>query len=372
MLPVAIGCQDWDGRHLPDGRPSSVEGVTMNAAAAPAEAEGEIDEKSAGSGLERDPVASDARSFGAFSAAGGWMFALMVARSVRKGERASAEAADPAESGACGKVSMTAFAKSAGCDSGRVSRYWRAWERAAADGLVPPADALAPGQETPLPDADRWSSYFSLYEATGDRNENLAAMAETVGTSFGKAVEIASNRPAMRAAILGDPQTAAAAREALLERPHDRAAVLAQAMSDPVARKEAAVEARRMERAEYVQRVLSEGKARTPSGQVIEVTADDAERHLAVVQDPDASAEAVTEAYDFVQDLIADAVQADPDAYIHEQRTRLSKVVNSTVKSIQALDPDDLLAFADDTLITSVSELQQQVNALAAVLLRSP
>jgi len=290
------------------------------------------------------------------------MFALMVARSVRKGERTSSP----------GKVSMTAFARSAGCDAGRVSRYWRAWERAAEDGLVPPADTLEPGQETPLPDADRWSSYFSLYEATGDRNENLAAMAETVGTSFGKAVEIASNRPAMRAAILGDPQTAAAAREALLERPHDRAAVLAQAMSDPVARKEAAVEARRMERAEYVQRVLSEGKARTPSGQVIEVTADGAERHLATVQNPDASAEDVAEAYDFVQDLIADAVQADPDAYIHEQRTRLSKVVNSTVKSIQALDPDDLLAFADDTLITSVSELQQQVNALAAVLLRSP
>ncbi|GAA2733983.1 hypothetical protein [Actinocorallia aurantiaca] len=140
--------------------------------------------------------------------------------------------------------------------------------------------------------------------------------------------EIASNRQAMRAAILGDPQTAAVARDALLERPQDRAAVLAAALADPDARKEAAAHTRRAERADYVTKVLSEGKARTPSGQMIELNPADAAgvvMGLATVQDPDASTETVNEAYEFMQDLIADAVDANSEVLIREQRTKIGK-----------------------------------------------
>ncbi|MEU5883032.1 hypothetical protein [Spirillospora sp. NPDC047279] len=323
-------------------------------------------------GTAADPVARDARSFGAFSAAGGWTFALMVARSVRKGERRGSDTAG--EPGAVpGKVSLKAFAEQAGCDAARVSRYWRAWERAADEGVVPPAGRLSPGQDVPLPEPDTWASYFMVYEATTDRHAGLAAEAESIGTSFNKAVDIASNRPAMRAAILGDPQTAAAAREALLGRPQERTAIIAQALTDPDTRRQAAAESRRVERAAYVERVLSEGKAKTPGGQMIDLDpaeGADVVARLATVRDPEATVEEVNEAYEYVQDLIAGAVDADPDVLVHEQRTRIGKVVTSTVKNLQTIDPDDLLAFADDSVITGLSELQRQVNTLATLVLK--
>lgn len=327
---------------------------------------------------EHDPITRDARSFGAYAEHGSWLFALMVARSARNAQSSpSVSGPDDRRGGTSSpesnKVSFTAFAERAGCGVGRVSRYYKAWERAAEAGIVPRAAKLRPGQEVALPAPETWADYFTLYETSSDRREQLAAEAEAIGTSYKKAVEIASNRPAMRAAILGDPQTAEAAREALLERPEARAAVMALALADPVLRKEVAVETRRAERAEYVQRVLSEGKAKSPGGQVVELSSEARENaagHLAVAQDSHASADAVTESYEFVQSLIAEAVQADPDLLIREQRTKLGKTLHNTVKSIQSIDPDDLIAFADDSLVTRVTELQQKVNDLAALIVR--
>ncbi|MDF5758376.1 hypothetical protein [Spongiactinospora sp. TRM90649] len=331
---------------------------------------------------EHDPITRDAQGFGAYAEYGCWLFALMVARSARNargGSLPGAPVSDPNDqperpsTPESGKVSFTAFAERAGCDVGRVSRYFKAWERAAQAGIVPPAAKLRPGQEVALPAPETWAAYFTFYETSNDKRQQLAAEAEAIGTSYKKAVEITSNRPAMRAAILGDPQTAEAARDALLERPEARAAVMAQALADPVLRKEAAVETRRAERAEYVQRVLTEGKAKSPGGQLVELSPEareNAANHLAVVQDSHASADAVTESYEFVQNLIAEVVQADPDLLIREQRTKLSKTLHNTVKSIQSIDPDDLLAFADDSLVIRVTELQQKVNDLAALIVR--
>jgi hypothetical protein len=332
---------------------------------------------------ERDPIVRDAQTFGSYAASGGWMFALMVARSVRKGGSgfkpgtAVSSVNDPngmPSTSEVAKVEFKTFAKWARCDVGRVSRYFKAWERASAAGVVPPASDLQPGQEIALPAPETWATYFTFYEATNDKHEHLAEEAEAVGTSYKKAVEITANRPAMRAAILADPQTAEAARDALLERPEARAAIMAKALADPATRKEAAVETRRAERVEYLRRVLSEGKAKTPFGQVIELgptLRERASEHLVAVQDPNVSAGTVMEAYEFVQDLIGEAVQADPEILVREQRTKLGKTLTSTVKSVASIDPDDLIAFADDTLITSVTELQQKVNELAALIVRS-
>jgi hypothetical protein len=108
-----------------------------------------------------DLVARDAREFGGYARTGSWTFALMVARSVRPGGQAAGETP---------KVSAKEFARLAGCSPERVMRYYKAWDRAADDGLVPHFEALRPGQETELPDADVWLSYYvSRNSATSER-----------------------------------------------------------------------------------------------------------------------------------------------------------------------------------------------------------
>lgn len=343
---------------------------------------------------EDDPIDRDAHTFGVFAEHGGWMFALLVARSARKGgpgprlaesgaesDEPSAEpsvavtglAAEESLSGEADKVSFKTFARRARCDVKRVSRYHRAWERAAQAGIVPPAAQLSPGQDVLLPPPESWATYFTTYEPGNDRHEQLAAEADAIGTSFKKAVEITTNRPAMRAAILGDPRTAQAAQEALLERPEARAALVAEALADPAVRKQATAQARTAERIEYLQRVLADGKAKTPGGRLIELESAAQQtiaQRLAAIRDPHSSAEEVAQAYEYVQDVVAHTVQADPDLLLQEQRTKLGKTLHSTVKSIESIDPDDLLAFADDALITSITALQERVNALAALIIK--
>ncbi|MFD4687945.1 hypothetical protein ACFWO0_35320, partial [Streptomyces sp. NPDC058461] len=98
-----------------------------------------------------DLVARDAREFGVYARTGGWAFGLMVARSVRPGGQGADETP---------KVSAKEFAALAGCSPDRVMRYYKAWDRAADDGLVPQFEELAPGQEVELPDADVWLTYY--------------------------------------------------------------------------------------------------------------------------------------------------------------------------------------------------------------------
>ncbi|EPJ42224.1 hypothetical protein STAFG_0691 [Streptomyces afghaniensis 772] len=108
-----------------------------------------------------EPIARDAREFGAYARTGGWAFGLKVARSVRPGGQGADETP---------KVSAKEFAELAGCSPERVMRYYKAWDRAADDGLVPHFEALTPGQEVELPDADVWLSYYvSRSGATSER-----------------------------------------------------------------------------------------------------------------------------------------------------------------------------------------------------------
>ncbi|MFJ4791797.1 hypothetical protein [Kitasatospora purpeofusca] len=333
-----------------------------------------------GADPEKDPVTRDTRDFGGYAQQGAWIFGLMVARSVRKagGPRPGktvSESNDQHERpsrAALGnqKVSATEFAERAGCGVDRVSRHLNAWERAAEAGLVPHAKDLNPGQDIELPAAETWGQFYLFYETTSDRRESIAAVAEEIGTSYKKAVEITANRSAMRAAILGDPKTAEMARDALMERPEIRAEVISKVLADPVVRREAAVETRKAERAEYVRHVAADGKCKTPAGQVLELPAqakEEAVKLLAVVDDPRATPEAVAEAYEAAQELTAKIIEGDPEVQLREQRTRFSKALSSTAKSIQAIDPDDLAAVADDELRTKLAELQQQVNDLAAL-----
>jgi hypothetical protein len=77
------------------------------------------------------------------------------------------------------KVSAKRFAELAGCSAERVMRYYKAWDRAADDGMVPHFEALAPGAEIDLPDSDVWLSYYSSRSsATSDRGTAITAAAE--------------------------------------------------------------------------------------------------------------------------------------------------------------------------------------------------
>ncbi|UDM05527.1 hypothetical protein [Streptomyces longhuiensis] len=318
---------------------------------------------------ERDPVARDARVFGAYDRSGGWVFGLLVARNVQPGtvERRPSETWG-VDDGDVEKVSASRFAEMAGTSAARVMRFYRAWERAAADSKVPSFDKLTPGQEIDLPDAHLWGDYFTVYEQSTDRREHIAEEAKAAGTSYTEAMKVAKNPAAMRTAILGDPKTAEAARDALMGRPELRATVVAQAMSDPAIRKEAAAQTRKAERIEFVRQVATDGKAKTPAGQIIELTSQARQKVsacLAAVEDSEATPESVTDAYETVREAIEETVESDRDLQTIEQRTQYLKALKSTAKGIESIDPQQLATVIDDDVRESIKQLQQRINALA-------
>ncbi|CAL9528902.1 hypothetical protein [Streptomyces sp. enrichment culture] len=325
-----------------------------------------------------DSVAQDAKQFGAYARAGGWIFGLMVARSVRPGNSRQAVNDDSAEQGGSRKVTAGKFAIMAGTGVPRVMRFYKAWERAAEAGVVPGFDSLTPGVSVDLPDPELWAEYFTTYERNSDRRESIAQQAEIAGSSYAEALKVAERPGALRTAILGDAKTAEAARAALIDRMEDdpdlqrnMAKTLAQA---PEWKKALASETRRVERAGYVREAAEQGKVKTPGGQVIELpqqARDEASEHLAVVSDPTAEPEAVENAYEAVRAIIADTIDADPEIQTRERRSKFHKALNSTVKSIESIDPDDLVAVVDDDLRETISAAQKRINELAELLARS-
>lgn len=129
---------------------------------------------------------------------GGWAFGLRVARSVRPGGQAAGETP---------KVSAKEFAALADCSPERVMRYYKAWDKAADDGVVPHFEALAPGAEVELPGADLWLTYYSSRSSAGsERGVAISEAAEAEGIRPTKALEVAENPTALRAAIMADPR----------------------------------------------------------------------------------------------------------------------------------------------------------------------
>ncbi|MFI1852949.1 hypothetical protein [Streptomyces sp. NPDC020480] len=318
---------------------------------------------------ERDPITRDARTFGAYDRNGGWIFGLMVARSVQPGTAERPPKSDNHnEYKDFRKVSASKFAEMSGTSAPRVMRFYRAWGRAAADSKVPDFDKLAPGQEIDLPDANLWGDYFTKYEQSTDRRERIAEEAKAAGTSYTEAMKVAKNPAAMRTAILGDPKTAEAARDALLERTELRTAVMEKVMSDPVIRKEATDQNRKAERIEFVRQVATEGKAKTPAGQVIELPTQACQKVsacLAVVEDSEATTETITDAYQTVREVIGETLESDRELQAIEQRTQYLKALRSTAKGIESIDPHQLATVLDDDVRETIRELQQRVNMLA-------
>ncbi|MFF7446364.1 MULTISPECIES: hypothetical protein [unclassified Streptomyces] len=317
-----------------------------------------------------DLVARDAREFGAYARTGGWAFALMVARSVRPGGQGADETP---------KVSAKEFAELAGCSADRVMRYYKAWDRAADDGLVPHFETLAPGQELELPDADVWLTYYvSRNSATSERGTAITEAAEAEGIRPTKALEVAENPTALRAAILADPSTARAARQALLDRVREDPELQAELARDVVRtddlKKAVATESRSADRIEYVRQIAESGQIKTPAGQTVEAPADlrqEAERHLSLLDELDEdedTGEWATEAYGTLKTLVVEAVEADPELRVQERRTKFYSSLQKATKVFEELTFDDAQDFYEDDMVQQLEELQHAIGACITAL----
>lgn len=314
-----------------------------------------------------DVVVRDAREFGVYARTGGWAFALKVARSVRPGGQAAGES---------GKVSAKAFAELAECSPERVMRFYKAWDMAADDGLVPQFEALAPGEDIELPEADVWLSYYSSRSsASSVRGHAITAAAEAEGIRPTKALEVAENPTALRAAILADPGTAEAARGALLDRMKEDPALQTE-MARAIARtgdlkKAVANEAKAADRIGYVRQIVENGQIKTPAGQTVEAPAAlraEAERHLSLIDELDDTEEAgewAGEAYDAVKVMVAEAVEADPALRVQERRTKFYNSLQKATKVFEELTLDEVLEedVMEDDMLQRLEALQAAINS---------
>ncbi|MFD5700184.1 hypothetical protein [Streptomyces lasiicapitis] len=331
------------------------------------------DTRAADPAATRELLERDAREFGAYARTGAWTFGLKVARSVRPGGQAAGESP---------KLSAKEFAELAGCSAERVMRYYKAWDKAADDGLVPHFEALVPGQDVELPDADVWLTYYvPRSSATSARGTAITAAAEAEGIRPTKALEVAENPTALRAAILADPSTAQAARHALLDRLKEDPALQTELARD-IARtddlkKAVAGEARNADRIEYVRKVAEEGQIRTPAGQKLDAPAElraEAERHLSLLDELDDSEEAgewAAEAYDTVKTLVVETVEANPELRVQERRTKFYSSLQKATKVFEELTLDDAVDFDDiyeDDMVQRLEELQQAINTCITAL----
>ncbi|AZQ39628.1 hypothetical protein EJ357_44510 [Streptomyces cyaneochromogenes] len=317
-----------------------------------------------------DLVARDAREFGVYARTGGWTFGLMVARSVRPGGQGADETP---------KVSAKEFAELAGCSPERVMRYYKAWDRAADNGLVPHFEALAPGQEVELPDADVWIGYYvSRNSATSERGTAIAEAAEAEGIRPTKALEVAENPTALRAAILADPSTARAARQALLDRVREDPDLQAELARDVVRtddlKKAVATESRSADRIGYVRQIAESGQIKTPAGQMVDAPVDlrqEAERHLSLIdelEEDEDTGEWASEAYDTMKSLVVEAVEADPELRVQERRTKFYNSLQKATKVFEELTFDDVQEFVEDDMVQQLEELQQAIATAIAAL----
>ncbi|WP_406256324.1 hypothetical protein [Streptomyces chartreusis] len=317
-----------------------------------------------------DLVARDAREFGVYARTGGWAFGLMVARSVRPGGQGADETP---------KVSAKEFAELAGCSADRVMRYYKAWDRAADDGLVPQFEALAPGQEVELPDADVWLSYYvSRNSATSERGTAISEAAEAEGIRPTKALEVAENPTALRVAILADPSTARAARQALLDRVREDPELQAELARDVVRtddlKKAVATESRSADRIGYVRQIAESGQIKTPAGQTVDAPVDlrqEAERHLSLIdelEEDEDTGEWATDAYDTMKSLVVEAVEADPELRVQERRTKFYNSLQRATKVFEELTFDDVQEFIEDDMVQQLEELQQAISTCISAL----
>ncbi|MFJ3755445.1 hypothetical protein [Streptomyces sp. NPDC090080] len=315
-----------------------------------------------------DPVTRDARDFGGYAKAGGWLFGLKVARCVNPGSNQDEkpETSPLGDRNEVTKVSANEFGRRAGCSAKRVMRFYRAWSKAAEEGVVPGFDDLQPGVDIDLPDAETWGQYYSA-RSSGDseRGTQITAAAEAEGIRPTKALEITENPTALRVAILADSATAEAARNALMDRLEgdpDLQTKMAKHISDTTTlRKAVAAESKRASQIEYVRTALDEGAVKTPTGQKIQLTEAvkaDTERHLTPSEQASHSSPAdAAAAYEVLQQFVVQAVDENPQVRVEERKATLHGRVRQASRAFEQLSLDDVGELYDEELIQSMEQL---------------
>ncbi|MDT0453409.1 hypothetical protein [Streptomyces hesseae] len=315
-----------------------------------------------------DPVTRDARDFGGYAKAGGWLFGLKVARCVQPGssQREKPESSPHGSRNEATKVSANEFGRRAGCSANRVMRFYRAWSRAVEDGLVPSFEDLQPGVDIDLPDADAWSQYYTTRSSGGsERGARITAAAEAEGIRPTKALEVAENPTALRVAILSDSGTAEAARNALMDRLEDDLdlqVAMAKHISDTTTlRKAVAAETKRAGQVEYVRTALEEGVIKSPAGQVIQLPDDvkaEAEKQLTHSDQAARSGPAeAAAAYEVLHQFVAQSVAKNPQVNVQERRAALHGRVRQASKAFEQLSLDEVGELYDEELIESLEQL---------------
>lgn len=327
-------------------------------------------------GLEESfgSVLQDAREFGEYSKAGGWVFALKVARCVQPGTPSSGNSSNPnSPPKELRKVSAAEFSRLANCSVKRVMRYFRAWEQAVKDGIVPSCEQLRPGVSIDLPEAEVWHLYYGARSsALSDRGSQISATAEAEGISATQALMIAENPSALRVAILGDSRTADIARRALLEcvdHDQDLQVALAQSIAEAPALKKAITrESRVSDHLQYVRQIADTGKAKTPGGQTIEVPQEivaEARNQLARVEEdaPANNSESVSVAYDSLHQLVEQSVEDDPLIREQEKRALFQTRVQKASKALEALTVDAPGDVYGPEIVETLIELQRTLGS---------
>jgi hypothetical protein len=183
-----------------------------------------------------NPIEAAAADFGRHIAGGGgWALGLEVAACVQPNVDNGRPPRNRGDRPGFAKVSATAFATKAGTTHNRVMRYYEAWQRAAADGIVNPATDLTPtdwNDVEQIPEGYAWErqvdestgevtdpGYYDGSPAVGkhvsdDRRELLTAAATAAGVGRSKVIDVGSNPNAVAVALEADPAFAAAVEDA--------------------------------------------------------------------------------------------------------------------------------------------------------------
>lgn len=169
-------------------------------------------------------VERDAVEYGAHIKHGGWRLGLLVARNVQPGKGNGRPPRETSSTDEVSKVSAIEFARRAGTSDARVTRHYKAWQAAAAAGLVPDADTLAPGDDVALPEdeATPWADFYDASDAGSRPRDSKATDAAKIIERRGAQAVVAEmtteqRQEVVEAAILADPDVARTADRALTE-----------------------------------------------------------------------------------------------------------------------------------------------------------
>ncbi|MDH6110235.1 hypothetical protein P3T36_004833 [Kitasatospora sp. MAP12-15] len=234
------------------------------------------------------------------------------------------------------------------------------WDRAMATGVSFSWSVLREAalntSGSPLSDEDRWLKLAECCEEA--KKAKLTRLTATEYRTANGAKQIPNSANAMTVEKLA---------ERIRKEPEFRADVL----------KVAQVETKKASQIEGLRKIAEEGTVTTPAGQVIEVpeaVKQEVTQHLAVVDwrtEEQTAEEWAEQAFEKVQEVIAKAIEDDPEIKACEQRAKAYGVLSKTHKSLQAIYDLPLEDIADDDLRKSVADLVDSAKRLSQMVKKS-